>query len=146
MDTQAYLEFVKSKMQIAEERGISDTGDVALHPSTFPHQRDTIRWALRQGRALVAISFGLGKARLQCEIAHPAARGQRSWWSVHSASTWLRTRRSAPGCAGSVRTDDEVASTPYLITNYSACGTAISIRAARLLWRVSTRICAAQPG
>src|SRR5688572_19641883 len=61
-----YRDFLESKIVVADRRGF----DVAaIHPDCFPHQRDAIRWAASQGRALIAMSFGLGKTRIQTELA-----------------------------------------------------------------------------
>jgi hypothetical protein len=57
----------------ANKIDIKTTGGFAadpgsLHSSLFPHQRDSVLWALARGKALIAASFGLGKSRMQVEI------------------------------------------------------------------------------
>lgn len=62
-----YEEFLTSKIKVAEKTGIKVSAD-ELHPSTKPHQKDTIIWALELGRALLALECGLGKSHIQIEI------------------------------------------------------------------------------
>lgn len=62
-----YNEFLSAKIRRAEHFGF-EVDDTQLHPSLFPHQRDAVRWALLGGRRLMALSFGLGKTRIQIEI------------------------------------------------------------------------------
>ena len=63
-----YQEFLESKIVTVEQTGFKAQAD-RLHPSHFPHQVDTILWALDLGKALIASSFGLGKTAIQCELA-----------------------------------------------------------------------------
>lgn len=63
-----YLEFLESKVVTAEHRGIEVPRD-AVHPSSKPHQADATLWALRNGQALLAMSYGLGKTHIQIDIA-----------------------------------------------------------------------------
>ena len=67
-----YTDFLKAKIKIVHRAGL-DIDESDLHPSALPHQRDAIRWALRVGRALIAMSFGLGKTHVQIEIARLVA-------------------------------------------------------------------------
>ena len=62
-----YETFITAKVAEAPTRGF----DLAapLHDSLFPHQRDIVRWACKKGRAAVFAAFGLGKSRIQLEIA-----------------------------------------------------------------------------
>ncbi len=55
-----YLEFLKSKIDIAPKSGFEIT-DEEIHPDLFPHQRDAVRWAIAGGRRALFESFGLGK-------------------------------------------------------------------------------------
>ena len=62
-----YSEFLEGKIKLAEDFGFA--ADAAqLHPSTLPHQADTILWAAKKGRALIGSSFGLGKTHTQIEL------------------------------------------------------------------------------
>lgn len=45
-----YLEFLRSKIEIAPETGF-EVGDGEIHPALKPHQRDAVRWALRALKA-----------------------------------------------------------------------------------------------
>ncbi|HRE52258.1 MAG TPA: DNA methyltransferase [Flavitalea sp.] len=64
---QQYLDFLISKIKVAEKKGITvDAG--RLHSSTLPHQRDIILWALQLGRALIAPDCGLGKSHISIEM------------------------------------------------------------------------------
>ena len=65
---QTYEEFKRGKLTISERVGF-DVDWAQLHPDNFPHQNDAIVWAAGRGRALIAMSFGLGKTRIQCELA-----------------------------------------------------------------------------
>lgn len=121
---QAYNEFLANKVQLDGEGGLPITaGD--LHPSLFPHQRDSIMWALRRERALVAAKFGLGKTRLSIELVRQVQQhtGQpvliiaplgvrHQFIKIDGAAMGVDIRY--------VRTDDEAANagTPYLLTNY----------------------------
>ena len=55
-----YYQFLNSKINIAQWQGW-DTDPKDIDPIAYPHQRDTVKWATRIGRGLIAKSFGLGK-------------------------------------------------------------------------------------
>lgn len=61
-----YIEFLASKIKIANKNGILCDPE-ELHPSTKPHQRDIIIWALELGAALVAADTGMGKSHMAIE-------------------------------------------------------------------------------
>ncbi|MDI3319974.1 DNA methyltransferase [Pinibacter soli] len=62
-----YLNFLSSKIKVTEQSGFkADASD--LHPSTKPHQRDAILWALQLGKAGIFKKFGLGKTHDQIEF------------------------------------------------------------------------------
>ena len=69
LDRSAYLAFLESKIRGAQEQASSVIDVSLIHPSTKPHQRDIILWALRRERGLIAASFGLGKTSIESEIA-----------------------------------------------------------------------------
>jgi DNA modification methylase len=71
--TQAYQDFLRSKMVAAPERGISIDAD-EVNPLLKPHQRVIVRWALRKGCAAIFAAFGLGKTLMQLEIARLISR------------------------------------------------------------------------
>jgi DNA modification methylase len=62
----SYLEFLQSKIDIAEETGFEVEAS-AIHPALKPHQRDAVLWALKGGRRALFESFGLGKTIQQLE-------------------------------------------------------------------------------
>lgn len=62
-----YLEFLKSKIVIAEESGFEVQPD-EVNPILKPHQRDSVVWAIRGGRRGIFASFGLGKTLIQTEF------------------------------------------------------------------------------
>ena len=61
-----YKEFLESKILEVKNTGFEYSD---FHENTFPHQRDTCRWALHGGRRAIFCSFGLGKTIIQLEIA-----------------------------------------------------------------------------
>jgi len=63
-----YQKFLQSKIVIAKESGFA-LDDSWLNIGNKPHQSDAIRWAAGLGRALIAMSVGLGKTRIQCQLA-----------------------------------------------------------------------------
>lgn len=66
-----YIEFLKSKIEIAPETGFSiamDLIDFKDGTKLKPHQRDGIVWAIKGGRRAIFESFGLGKTIQQLLI------------------------------------------------------------------------------
>lgn len=65
-----YSDFIKSKVAIAKQSGF----DVEeLNPALFPHQADSVRWALKGGRRAIFAAFGNGKTNMGLELAHRCA-------------------------------------------------------------------------
>jgi DNA modification methylase len=64
----SYLDFLKSKRLVAEKSGI-EVPKRKISPVLYDFQGDICRWALRRGKALVAIDCGLGKTLIQEEWA-----------------------------------------------------------------------------
>jgi DNA modification methylase len=124
MTTTDYRQFLENKIVTVSKSGF-DIENTELSPSNFPHQNDAIRWALRMGRALIAMSFGLGKTRIQCEIARiiharfggpflvVCPLGVKTQFSEEDGPSlnmhWQYIRTTA---------EAKAADTPYLITNY----------------------------
>lgn len=119
-----YYKFLEDKMDVVEWSGFEiDVGD--LHPSTKPHQKDTITWGTRIGRGLIAKSFGLGKTHDQIEIGKQVVKRTDGRFLVICP---LGVRRQFIEKDGPrlgidfrfVSTDYEIETTnsPYLITNY----------------------------
>ncbi len=96
-----------------------------LHASLKPHQRDTVMWMLARGRALNASSFGMGKTRIQIEVARQVhlRTGGKTLTICPLAVKSQFAEEDGPVMGVRyqyVRTDAEceAADTPYLITNY----------------------------
>ena len=67
-----YLEFLKSKIEIATESGFYIEPS-QLNNALKPHQKDAVAWALRGGRRALFESFGLGKTVQEIEFCYQAA-------------------------------------------------------------------------
>jgi DNA modification methylase len=115
-----------TKVDIHSGGGFEVDGS-ALHPSLFPHQRDTVRWMLARGRALNASSFGLGKTRIACEALRQIHEhtGGATLITCPLGVRHQFTLKDGPAMGMDiryVRTDAEALAalegTPYLITNY----------------------------
>lgn len=121
---QEYNEFLKAKIQVDAPGGLR-LEPTDLHPSLFPHQRDAVIWALRRGKALPAMSFGMGKTRCQIELLRQVHNrtGQTVMviCPLGVRHQFMRIDGPAMGVQFAyVRNDAEAeaADTPYLITNY----------------------------
>lgn len=68
-----YLEFLKTKIEIASESGF-EVPESEINSALLPHQRDAVMWALRGGRRALFESFGLGKTVQELEFCHQAAK------------------------------------------------------------------------
>ena len=62
-----YLDFLKSKVDIAPESGFTITPD-DVNPILKPHQRDAVMWAVKGGRRALFEAFGLGKTMQELEF------------------------------------------------------------------------------
>lgn len=118
-----YQDFLLSKVARAERSGVEiDASEI--HPSLFPHQRDTAVWSLQGGRRGEFLSFGLGKTRIQAEIMrqlhlrHAGRCGIVCPLGVKHE--FVREGRALGIEFQYVRNNDEVrrASSPFLLTNY----------------------------
>lgn len=124
MNYEAYEKFLRSKAHVAGSEGIQvDMDD--LHPSLFGHQRVSVSWALKRGRALIASNFGMGKTRTAIEILRHVHEqtGQRVMIVCPLAvrSQFIQIDGVAMGVdIVYVRNEEEAqeADTPYLLTNY----------------------------
>ena len=121
----AYYRWIaEAKIDIHSGGGFNLT-PTDLHPSLFPHQRDTVIWMLARGKALNASSFGLGKTRIALECLRQIHNrtggktlivcplGVRSQFTIEDGPAMGMHLQY-------VRTDAEALAvdTPYLITNY----------------------------
>lgn len=68
-----YREFLKSKIETAEDSGFAAAGK-DINPALKPHQRDAVIWALRGGRRALFESFGLGKTVQEIEFCRQVIR------------------------------------------------------------------------
>ena len=68
-----YLEFLKSKIEIAKDSGFPISRS-ELNPALKPHQSEAVRWALFGGKRALFESFGLGKTVQEMEFCHQAVK------------------------------------------------------------------------
>lgn len=67
MSAESYIEFLKTKIPQAEVCGFDPPSP--HHECLFPHQRDISTWGIRGGRRAIFANFGLGKTRMNLQIA-----------------------------------------------------------------------------
>ena len=67
-----YLDFLKTKIEIAAESGF-EVDKEKLNKALKPHQKDAVAWALKGGRRALFESFGLGKTVQEIEFCKQAA-------------------------------------------------------------------------
>lgn len=67
-----YLEFLKTKIEIAPESGF-EVEKSKINSALKSHQKDAVAWALKGGRRALFESFGLGKTVQELEFCHLAA-------------------------------------------------------------------------
>jgi DNA modification methylase len=119
-----YQEFLKTKITVADRSGFV-LDPASLPVSNKPHQTAAVIWAASMGKALIAMSFGLGKTRIQCELAREiymrtgkpvlvvCPLGVKAQFSVYDGpilgTNWKYIRNDAEAAA---------AETPFLLTNY----------------------------
>jgi DNA modification methylase len=119
-----YYKSLERKIVVVERHGI-EVLDSELHPDNKGHQNAFVKWALSIGRALISGSFGLGKTRVQCQIALILVTrfggkfllvcplGVKTQFveedGPEMGMTWQYVRSDA---------EIEKAETPFLITNY----------------------------
>lgn len=71
----SYLDFLKSKIQLAPETGF-EVAEKELSPALKPHQKASVLWALKGGRRALFQSFGLGKTVEQLEFCRLVVKHQ----------------------------------------------------------------------
>lgn len=71
----AYIDFLKSKVQLAPESGF-EVNRSELSPALKPHQQISVMWALKGGRRALFQSFGLGKTVEQLEFCRLVVKHQ----------------------------------------------------------------------
>jgi len=67
MTPESYLSFLRTKVPQAEVCGFEPPS--SPHPSLFPHQVDIATWMIRGGRRAGFANFGLGKTRINLQVA-----------------------------------------------------------------------------
>lgn len=68
-----YLEFLKSKIELATDSGF-EIEPSQLNKALKPHQKDAVAWALKGGRRALFESFGLGKTIQEIEFCYQAVK------------------------------------------------------------------------
>jgi DNA modification methylase len=63
----AYADFLKAKVRLAESWGFDDVVELEINPVLKPHQRAAVMWNVRGGRRGDFLAFGLGKSVIQLE-------------------------------------------------------------------------------
>ena len=119
-----YQEFLQSKIKIVDGTGFM-VDDADMWPGLYPHQRDCVRFALQNGKCLIAISFGLGKTLIQGQIAKIiVSRTDRPFLIVCPLGVKHQFQEEDGPKLGQrwvyVTSDEEArnAGSNYLITNY----------------------------
>ena len=64
----AYQNFLKSKIVSAKTRGLASVTRESLNPKLKPHQKDIALWAIQGGNRAIFANFGLGKTVIQLQI------------------------------------------------------------------------------
>lgn len=120
----AYQNFLAEKVAVKLGQGLTVPGE-SISPLLKPHQRDAVLWALRGGRRLLAMSFGLGKTMCQLEMMRQihGATGQKVLIVCPLGVKHQFQHEDGPRLGMTVEyvtCDEEVicSDTPYLITNY----------------------------
>lgn len=125
LDVESYYSFLREKIVIKQRAALNIT-DGMLHPENKPHQNDMIRFALSRGQALIAASFGMGKTRVQCEIARLVVEhypGSKFMIVCPLGVKYQFQQKDGPALGMDwvyCRTDAEIEASPspYIITNY----------------------------
>ena len=119
-----YQNFLKSKIKLVDRSGF-EVSTADLHPAMSAHSKAMAQWALREGRGLLAASFGLHKTRTQIGIAREIIKRHGGQFLVVCPLGVKGQFQLEDGPALDtewqyVRTDEEVAAatSPYLVTNY----------------------------
>lgn len=119
-----YNEFLQNKIKRSENFGF-EVSDTELHPSLFAHQRDAVRWAVMGGRRLLALSFGLGKTRIQIEICRQiiAREGGKALIVCPLGVRQEFTQKDGPAMGVNIRycrnmEEAKTSDSDFIITNY----------------------------
>ena len=115
-----YEDFIKAKVAAAPDLGFSVGGECPAY--LFPFQWDIVRWAVKKGRAAIFAAFGMGKTRIQLEIARRVCEhtGGR-FLIVAPLGVRQEFKRDADAMGlplAFIRRIDECANTGVYVTNY----------------------------
>jgi DNA modification methylase len=120
-----YRLFLEKKITVSERHGFDVSPDELQAGLLKPHQVDTVRWAASLGRALLALKFGLGKTRIQCELARLIHNrtGKKFMVICPLGAKHQFSEEDGPQLGMTwqyVKSDDDIkkSQTPYIITNY----------------------------
>ena len=123
----SYFNFLQSKIVVAERVGF-EVDQSRLDRQNKGHQNVSIQWAVGLGRALIASKFGMGKTRIQCQLASLIYEdaNPNGWPFLVVCPLGVKhqfSEEDGPALGMKwqyVRNDEEIASadTPFLITNY----------------------------
>ena len=120
---ESYFAFLRGKIPQAEQSGFDPPSE--CHHSLFPHQRDLCTWALKGGRRAIFAAFGLGKSRVQLQLAKWITERTNGKYLIVSPLGVRQEFTQSDGPAMGLvveycRTDAEVAasSASIIITNY----------------------------
>lgn len=68
-----YEEFLRTKIDLAKDSGF-DISEDELNPVMLPHQKLSVKWALKGGRRALFENYGLGKSCDELEFCHQAVK------------------------------------------------------------------------
>ena len=124
MNDQAYTDFLKSKVKLAESWGFA-VEDSELNPKLKDHQRAIVRWMIAGGRRGCFAAFGLGKTVIELEAARVTlTRSGGRALIIIPLGVRQEFRRDAVEVLGwseapkFIRTIEEAAGTGIYLTNY----------------------------
>lgn len=130
-----YTTFLASKHITAERMGF-DVPIEAIHPRLMPHSRDTVRWALRLGRAAIFANVGLHKTSMQLEWAkHVAAHTGKKVLILAPLAVAHQTVKEGLEqgiTVKQVREFDDIGDNQIVITNYDRVHKFYTLRSSTL--------------
>ena len=119
-----YQELISKKAVTAVYSGFDISPD-DLHPSLFPHQRDTVLWNVKGGCRAVFASFGLGKTRIAIETARQIIKreGGKCLFIAPLGVRQEFTRKDGPAMGINIvycknMSDVAACQSDFIITNY----------------------------
>ena len=117
-----YEAFIEAKAVAAPDAGFGPA--LPLADSLFPFQRDIVAWALRKGRAAVFAAFGLGKTRMQIELARQVCEHTSGRFLIVAPlgvrQEFMRDAAAMGVSITFIRRTSEAGETGIYITNYES--------------------------